>query len=253
MSLSLKWRCRSEDQSWHHDLPMTTSAGRGGRRLLRLAGFAFAVLAIGMLSGGCVRARVAIAVSNDDLVTGEMVVAVVVQSDQEPGSVLKPPPELAGKIRSEPYRQDGYAGSRLLFTELTFDELDRLVKTSADAPAGMQFELRRAGGLVVLNGRVDLTGVPNPDQADVQLRFSFPGTIIGTNGEQQGETVSWIAEPGRITELTATARYAEPGTRSWGQWVLLLGAMAGSVVVIIALLAYYAHRRFAGRPARNIR
>jgi len=230
---------------------MSTSAGRGGRRLLSLAGFAFAVLVVGLLAGGCVRARVAIAVSNSDLVTGEMVVGVVVQSDKEPGSVLRPPADLAGKIRAEPYRQDGYAGTRLLFTELTFDELDRLMKTSADAPAGMQFELRRAGGLVVLNGRVDLSGVPNPDQADVQLRFSFPGTIIGTNGDQQGETVSWIVEPGRVTELSATARYAEPGTRSWGQWVLLLGAMAGSVVVIIAMLAFYAHRRFAGKLARE--
>lgn len=215
-----------------------------------LAGFAFAVLAVGLLAGGCVRARVAIAVSDNDLVTGEMVVAVVVQSEQEPGALVKPPPELAGKIRTEPYRQDGYAGTRVLFTELTFDELDRLMKTSADAPAGLQFTLRRAGGLVVLDGRVDMSGVPNPERADVQIRFSFPGTIIGTNGDHQDETVSWIADPGKVTELTATARYAEPGTRSWEQWALLLSAMAGSVVVIIALLAYYAHRRFSDQPAR---
>lgn len=215
-----------------------------------LAGFAFAVLAVGLLAGGCVRARVAIAVNDNDLVTGEMVVAVVVQSEQEPGAVVKPPADLAGKIRTEPYRQDGYAGTRVLFTELTFDELDRLMKTSADAPAGLQFELRRAGGLVVLNGRVDMSGVPNPERADVQLRFSFPGTIIGTNGDHQDETVSWIAEPGKVTDLTATVRYAEPGTRSWEQWALLLSGMAGSVVVIIALLAYYTHRRFSEQPAR---
>src|SRR5262249_668918 len=151
---------------------------------------------------------------------------------------VKPPADLAGKIRTEPYRQDGYAGTRVLFNELTFDELDRLMKTSADAPAGLQFELRRAGGLVVLNGRVDMSGVPNPERADVQIRFSFPGTIIGTNGDQQDDTVSWIAEPGKVTELAATARYAAPGTRSWEQWALLLGGMVGSVVVIIALLAY---------------
>jgi Protein of unknown function (DUF3153) len=214
-----------------------------------LAGFAFAVLAVGLLAGGCVRARVAIAVDNNDLVTGEMVVAVVVQSDREPGSVLEPPADLAGKIRTEPYRQDGYAGTRVLFTKLTFEEFDRLVKTSADVPAGLQIELRRAGGLVVLNGRVDMSGVPNPERADVQIRVSFPGTVTGTNGDHQGATVSWIVEPGKITELAATVRYAEPGTRSWEQWALLLGAMTGSVVVIIALLAYYAHRS-ADQPVR---
>jgi len=229
---------------------MGTSAGRGKRRLISLAGFAFAVLMVGLLSGGCVRARVAISVSGNDLVTGEMIFAVVVQTDQQPGSVLKPPAELAGKIRAEPYRQDGYAGTRLLFTDLTFDELNQLVKTSADTPAGMLFELRRSGGLVVFNGRVDLSGVPNPERADVQLRFSFPGTITGTNGDLQGGTVTWIVQPGRVTELAATVRYAEPGTRSWEQWVLLLSGMAGSVVVIIALLAYYTHRR-SRRPARQ--
>jgi hypothetical protein len=229
---------------------MNTSPGRGGRRLTLIAGFAFIVLAVGLLTGGCVRSKVAVAVSNDDLVTGEMVIAAVVQSDQEPGTVLAPPADLASKIRTQPYRQDGYAGTRLLFAGLTFDEFDRLIKTSAEVPAGLQLNLRRAGGLVVLNGRVDLTGVPNPERVDVQIRFSFPGTIIGTNGDHQNETVSWIAQPGKVTELSATARYAEPGTRGWGQWALLLGGMTGSTVVIIALLAYYTHRRFADRPVR---
>lgn len=194
------------------------------------------------------RARIAIAVSPDDLVTGEIVVAVVVQTEQEQGSVLAPPADLAAKVRAQPYRQDGYAGTRLLFTDLTFDEFGRLLRTATEPPEGMQFELRRAGSFVLFSGRIDLTGVPNPARADVQVRISFPGSITGTNGDEQDETVSWLVQPGKVTELSATARYTEPGTRSWSQWALLVGGLAMLVVLIIGLLAYVTHRRFADQP-----
>jgi hypothetical protein len=215
-----------------------------------LVGCVLGVLTIALLAGGCVRMRVAIALGPDDLITGEIVMAVVVQTEQEQGSVLSPPADLAAKVRTEPYRQDGYAGTRLLFDGLTFDEFDRLLQSNADALGESRFELRRAGGFVLFSGRVDLTGVPNPERTDVQVRISFPGTVSGTNGDQQDETVSWIVQPGQVTELTATARYAEPGTRSWGQWALLVGGLAAFVVLIIALLAYLTHRRYADEPVR---
>lgn len=222
----------------------------GGRRLKLVAGCLLGVVAVVLVSGGCTRARVAVAVTPDDLVTGEVVVATVVGSDQEPGSVLTPPAAVASKVRAEPYRQDGYAGTRLLFTELTFDEFSVLLQSVTDAPDGLRLELRRAGALVLFNGRVDLTGMPNPERSDVQVRISFPGTVTGTNGEQQERTVSWIVQPGKVTELTATARYAEPGSRSWGQWALLVGVLALFVVLIITVLAYLSHRQFADQPVR---
>jgi Protein of unknown function (DUF3153) len=204
------------------------------------------LLGVGLLAAaGCTRARIAVAIGTNDLVTGEIVVAVVVQSEQEPGAVLSPPPDLSSKVRTEPYRQDGYAGTRMLFTGLTFDELSRLAETPGDSPERVQFDLRRAGNLVLLNGRIDLSGIPNPERTDVQIRISFPGPVVATNGDQQGETVSWIMEAGKVSELTASARFAEPGTRSWQQWALLVGGLAGLVVLMIGLLAYYTHRRFA--------
>lgn len=222
----------------------------GGRRLKLVAGCLLGVVAVVLLAGGCVRARVAVAVTPDDLVTGEVVVASVVGSDQEPGAVLTPPAEVASKVRAEPYRQDGYAGTRLLFSELTFEEFGVLLQSVTDTPDGLRLELRRAGALVLFNGRVDLTGMPNPERSDVQVRISFPGAITGTNGEQENRTVSWIIQPGKVTELTATARYAEPGSRGWAQWALLVGALAGFVVLVITVLAYLSHRQSVDQPVR---
>ena len=207
----------------------------------------------GLLAGGCVRTRVAVAVSPDDLVTGEIVVAVTVGSEQEQGSVLSPPSDLAPRVRAQPYRQDGYAGTRLLFNDLTFDQFSRLLDSATDAPDGLAVELRRAGSFVLLNGRIDLTGIPNPERADVQIRISFPGSVTGTNGDLEDETVSWIVQPGKVTELSATARYTEPGTRSWSQWALLVGALTVTVALIIGLLAYVAHRRYVDQLALPVR
>jgi hypothetical protein len=204
---------------------------------------------LGLMASGCTRARVAIAVGADDLVTGEIVVAVVVQSEQEQGAVIQPPADLTGKVSVQPYRQDGYAGTRMLFAGLTFDEFSRLDDAPGGSPERLQFQLRRAGNLLLFTGRVDLTGIPNPERTDVQVRISFPGRVTGTNGDQQDETVSWILSPGKVTELTASARHAEPGSTTWQQWALLVGGLAGLVVLMIILLAFVAHRRFVRQAA----
>ena len=213
----------------------------GRRRLASTVGWVLLGL---LLTGGCMRARVAVAVGADDRVTGEVVIAVVVQSEQEAGAVLTPPPELAAKVRTEPYRQDGYAGTRLLFTGLTFEEFGRLNDAGGGAPQRLHFELRRSGNLVLFNGRVDLTTLPAPERADVEIRMSFPGRLTATNGDQDDETVTWTTPAGRVSELSATARYAEPGSRTWLQWALVVGGLAGLVVLVTAVLAFIAHRRF---------
>lgn len=229
---------------------MGIGAGRGGRRPRLVAGCILGLLTVTLLAGGCMRARVAVAIGPDDLVTGEVVIATIVNSDQEPGAMLQPPADLGSRVQAQPYRQDGYAGTRLLFTDLSFDEFERLLLTATDTPEGMQLELRRAGSFVLFNARVDLSGMPNPERADVQVRISFPGSVTGTNGDQEDSTVSWIVQPGQATDFTATARYTEPGTRSWSQWALLIGGLALVVVLIVGLLAYLSHRRFLDQPVR---
>jgi hypothetical protein len=201
-----------------------------------------------LLASGCLRAQVAAAVGSDDTVTGELVIAVAVGNDTDQGTVLNPPDGLASQVRTQPYRQDGYAGTRVLFDRLTFDEFGRLNQVPGGEGNRLRFQLRRSGNLVLFTGRVDLVQVAAPERVDVAVRISFPGRITATNGRQSGGEISWRPPAGQVSELTATARYTDPHTPPWTRWAALVGGMAAVVVLAVLLLALVAHRRASRQP-----
>jgi hypothetical protein len=214
----------------------------GGARLARVRLVA-GVLAVAALTSGCLRAQVAAAVRSDDTVTGEIVIASLTDDESEPGAVINLPSDLASRVRAQPYREDGYAGTRLLFTSLTFDEFGRLNQVPGGEGDRLRFQLRRAGELVLFTGRVDLVDVAAPDRVDVGVRMSFPGRISATNGQRNGNEISWRPAVGQVTELTATVRYADPSVVPWTQWAALVGGLTGFVVIMVSVLAFVAHRR----------
>lgn len=197
----------------------------------------------GLLTGGCLRAQVAAAVRSDDTVTGEFVIASLVTTPEEPGAVLEAPDGLGDRVRLEPYRQDDYAGTRVLFDDLTFEEFGQLNQVPGGEGDRLRFQLRRAGQLVLFTGRVDLAEVAAPERVDVTVRLSFPGRVTETNGRRTGNEVAWQPAGGQVTDLNATARYADPGSTPWTQWALVVGGLTGLVVLIVLVLAFVAHRR----------
>jgi hypothetical protein len=182
-------------------------------------------------------------------VTGEIVIATVAANADDRGSALTPPAELQSRTQVQPYRQDSYAGTRLLFKELTFEEFGRLNQVPGGQANRLRFQLRRSGDLVLFTGRVDLVQIGAPERVDVAVRMSFPGRIIATNGRQTGNEVSWQPAAGEITDLNATARYADPAAAPWTQWAALVGGLAAVVVVAVLLLAVFAHRRYVRAAA----
>ena len=212
-----------------------------GGRVVRV-GSAVGVLAVALLASGCLRAQVAAAVRSDDTVTGEIVIATLAE-EKDAGAVLSPPAELQARVRTQPYRQDGYAGTRLLFNALTFEEFGRLNQVPGGEGNRLRFQLRRSGDLVLFSGRVDLVQIPAPDRVDVAVRISFPGRVTATNGRQSGSEIFWQPPAGQVTELTATARYADPQAAPWTHWAAVVGGMAAVVVLTVLLLAVVAHRR----------
>ena len=189
---------------------------------------------------GCIRVHAALAVSPDDRVSGELIVATV-QVGEENGPQLTIPPELSDRVRAEKYLQDGYVGQRVTFSGLRFVDLAQLVQTISEIKQ-YRLSLRRAGDLVTLAGSIDLTQVP-ADRADVQIKVAFPGSVVRTNGDEDDGTVSWSPKPTSVTEFDAVAQYSSNGGDSWLKWSLLVGGSALLAALVATLLALLAHRR----------
>ena len=136
------------------------------------------------------------------------------------------PAELADDVDVSAYRQDGYAGSVLRFSGLTFDQA-RSADSAAAGPAGetVQFSMRRAGNRVLVTGQVDLTTVP-VDQADFQLKISSPGEVLDTNGDAEAGTVSWTFTPGEVGDVNAViVGLDDPNAPSPVNWTLLTATL----------------------------
>jgi hypothetical protein len=190
---------------------------------------------------GCLRVHAALAVSPDDRVSGELIVASVQANDQDNGPTLTIPPELNDRVHTDKYVQDGYVGQRVTFSGLRFVDLAQLVQTISEVKQ-YRLSLRRAGDLVTLAGSIDLTQVP-ADRADIQIKVAFPGSVIRTNGDDDDGTVSWSPKPTSVTEFDAVAQYSSDGGNSWVRWALLVGGAALLAAVVATLLALLAHRR----------
>lgn len=212
----------------------TTSPRSRTRRALPL--LLLVVLLVGGLLGGCARVRTALALQPDDTVTAEIVLATPEKSPDDKGPAVTLPPELAPDVDVAGYRQEGYTGSVLTFSGLDFDQVGAL--TSAVGPAGsaVALTLRRSGGRVLVSGKVDLT-TATADKADFQLKISFPGEVVETNGDSDAGTVSWTFAAGKAADVTAVLAYADPKAPSVLNWTLGLAGVVALAAAAVVLLA----------------
>ncbi|WP_252438074.1 DUF3153 domain-containing protein [Pseudonocardia humida] len=224
--------------------PTTTVRPRPVRRSRgRALPLLLAVLVLGLLVGGCARVRTALAVQPDDTVAGEVVLATPEQNPEDKGPKVTVPPELADAVDVSEYRQDGYVGSLLRFSDLTFEQVGQLNRVVGEAGTGTVLELRRQGNRVIVTGSIDLTRVP-VDKADFQLKISFPGEVTETNGEADSGTVSWTFTPGDVGDINAIAAFDDPNAPSALNWTLGLSA----IVVLTAAAVVVMARRTRNPP-----
>lgn len=183
------------------------------------------------------------AVGPDDLVSGTLQIATVQVKPEETGPPLTVPANLSDKVTLTPYAEDGYVGQTVQFSQLTFEQVRTLAESISTFTSRFKINLRRSGDIVSLAGVIDLSQL-RPDKADVQIKIAFPGPIGKTNGAMELENnISWVAKPGQITDINATAQYNDESGLSWTRWVLLVGAGAVGVALIVLVLALVAHRR----------
>jgi hypothetical protein len=223
---------------WHDD-PVPLLTDPPVPRARRRRAVALAVLTLLLVStalGGCARVRAALAVQPDDTVLGEIVLATPEQGPDDAGPQVTLPDELADQVEVTEYREDGYAGSVLRFSGLTFAQLAQLTAAGGPESQKLQLALRRAGDRVLVSGAVDLTAVP-VDRADFQLKINFPGQVLESNGDAETDAVSWVFTPGEVGDISALVAYDDPNAPSTLNWTLVLGglvALAAAGVVALA-------------------
>ncbi|GAC1400412.1 MAG: DUF3153 domain-containing protein [Mycobacterium sp.] len=216
------------------------------RRIRKLVAALLLVMIL-PIAVGCVRVRASMTVSPDDRVSGEIIAAAKPRNPDDKGPQLLNNLAFAQKVSVSDYNHDDYVGSQAVFSDLTFGELPQLADMNRDA-AGVDISLRRAGDLVILDGRADLTSLNDPE-ADVSLSVSFPGDVTSTNGDRvSSDVVEWKLRPGVVSTMSAQARYADPSARSFTGAAIWLGIAAFLVAGIVGWLAYMGRDR-TGNPA----
>jgi hypothetical protein len=189
-------------------------------------------------------------VSPDDVVSGEIIAASKARNDADRGPQFDENISFSEKVDVSSYEADGFVGSQAAFSGLSFAELPQLANLSKDA-SGVDITLRRAGNLVILEGRVDLTTVTDAE-ADVRFSAAFPGEVTSTNGERvDAGVVEWQLKPGVVTTMSAQARYTDPSTRSFRTAALWLGLAAFAVAGVIGTLAWRDRDTAPGFAAAN--
>ncbi|WP_299557316.1 DUF3153 domain-containing protein [uncultured Mycolicibacterium sp.] len=214
---------------------------RAQSRPTRLLALLLALLLIPVVSG-CVRVRASLTVSPDDRVSGQVVVAAKAKGPDDKGPQLVNNLPFASKVAVTDYERDGFVGSQAVFSDLTFAEVPQLANLNREA-AATDITLRRAGDLVILEGRVDLTLLDDPD-AEVSLTVSFPGEVTSTNGDRiAAGIVEWTLKPGVVTTMNAQARYTDPSARSFTVAAIWLAVASLLVSGVIGVLAWVSRDR----------
>lgn len=191
------------------------------------------------IAAGCVRIKASITIAPNDLVSGQIIAAAKPRNSKDPGPALDTNVPFSQKVAVSKYDSDGYVGSQAVFSDLTFAELPQLASMNPDA-AGVNLTLRRNGNIVILEGRVDLTSLEDPD-ADVELNIAFPGEVTSTNGERvEPDVVQWKLKPGVVNTMTAQAHSTDPSVRSFTGAAVWLGIASLIVAGAVAGLAWLA-------------
>lgn len=231
---------------WHHDRvpsphPARSSAAGAARRAV--AALLVFVAALTLVSG-CSRVRAALAVQPDDTVRGEIVLATPARSADDPGPPVAIPEGLDVEVSA--YRDDDYTGSRLTFSDLTFEDVSLLTSVVGGADQRVQFTLRRVGNRVLAEGAADLATV-SANRAEFQLKITFPGDILETDGETEGSTVTWTLEPGQKGEIRAVVSFVDPDGPSALLWTGVLSLLVAAAAGAVVWLARHDHSVPAGR------
>jgi hypothetical protein len=213
---------------------------------LRTAGRVAALATLALLLSACLKLDMDLEVSSDDTVSGTMIFAVQKELLELTGGSVEDilgtnspvPPDIQG-VTTEEYEDERFVGQRFTFDAVTLEEFN----TSGEADA---LTITREGDVFAVSGVLDLstglTGATGPtgfdaeqflQGAELRIRITFPGEVTNTNGEVDGNAVTWVPKVGERLELQATASAIGGGGGGSSLTLLLI---IGAVVVVAAVV-----------------
>jgi hypothetical protein len=226
------------------------------RTVARVAGFGL----LALLLSACLKLDMNLEVSSDDTVSGSVVFAVEKSLLELAGGNIEdvlgtdaPLPEDLEGVTVEDYEDDEFAGQRFTFDAVPLDEFN----SDGDED---QLQIVRDGDTFRVSGALDLstgatgasgvTGLEgiDPEQflqsAELRIRITFPGEVTDSNGDVDGNTVTWTPEIGERLEIEATASAVGGGDSNLTLWLVI-----GAVVVVAAVVIGVVLARRRGTPA----
>lgn len=194
---------------------------------------------VALATSGCLNANLSMTISKNDRVTGQLLVAA--PPDGQPIR-FDPPEGLRSRVSSAEYTKDGHPGTRLVFRELTFRELEHLSEAISGSESRYHFSLTRSGSLVNINGEIDLTPL-GETPSSLHIEITAPGEITKTNGRESAGVITWEPPAGEVTQISATYQYSGSQNQAWIGWAVLVGGVMLLAAVLVGLLAARTHLR----------
>lgn len=225
---------------------------RRWRSIVRVGGFA----ALAVLLSACLKLDMDLEVSADDTISGSVIFALdkgllelTGQSAEDLLGTDAPLPTDAEGVSTGPYEDDEYQGQRFSFEAVPLAQFNE-----GDEPDALRIvregDVFQVSGALDLSGATGATGVPGLEDAfqnaDMRIRISFPGEVTESNGEIDGNTVTWVPQIGQRLEIQATASAIEGAGGGSSMTVILIVV---GVVVVLAIVVGVVLARRRGGPA----
>ncbi len=212
---------------------------------------------LAVLMSACLKLDMNLQVSADNTVSGTIVFAIQKQILELAGGSVDdllgeaPLPSDAPGVTVTDYEDDTFAGKQFSFDSVPIEQF------SGDTED--ELKITREGDVFHVSGTLDLssalsgaTGVSGFDPstflqgAELKIQIAFPGEVTDSNGQVDGNTVTWVPEIGERLDIRATASAVEGGSSSsMILWIVIGVAVAVLIIVILVLLS----RRNRPKPA----
>jgi hypothetical protein len=220
---------------------------------IRIVSKGVALGAIVLLMTGCIKLDMDLKISSDNKVSGTVIFAFNKQllslTGQSPTQVIEGsgesiPGSGAPGTSVSPYEDDQFSGEKV-----TYEDVDLgLINQGSTADS---LKIERVGDEFHISGTLDFgntdaQGNPLGDaaqqtlsSAQLSVKLTFPGAVTASNGQVEGNSVTWTPKIGEKMPLTAVASAIGTGS-SFPTWAL---AAIGVVLLVVVVAIMMIRRR----------